>query len=562
VLKVTRHRAGGLRVGRDNHRKVLVLAGAAVLAAMSLAGVTGGALAAGSGKVDPAKLPKSLHGAVETKALTFGTVAPPIVPSVGSVLLDPGPAYAYSTLDRDDYGDGNVNFTMTARGANVDGGPIAGAAMWAPANCDDPNAQLPCALRNPIDPITDPKRESGSPPKQGDVGLETAAGFPFYAEALFPDQPPPAPSRQRVYKCLVNKDANGAQPTQGSAQSFCKQGGDSVPMTAWAEAVGDDVRSEGFSRAEGFASPGIFSVGPSESHSLVQPETDGSLHSMAYSTINSIDIGGGQIRIDQVRSEGDIKSTADKVLNSSGSCTLSGLTIGGQRVQQTSGGEIDASGLKPLLDGVEAATKLRVEITPPKPAQSTTVEGSKHVVSCAGLKIAITDERTQSLVPVCSPASPPQPPPDSGLPPAPSCVPPLGVRYELSFGSLSVQEAVNAFAGGSPDAGGGGAPTSVLGNDLGSNPSVPPDVGTGGLGVGGPAGLAQTPFASPRSVGTGGNGTANVQNAAGIKFVDKNLAEVAALTAGSAAAFGLCVWFLLGVVDSVAKGTPLKLPGL
>lgn len=543
------------------NRKVLVLVGAVALAAMPLAGAAGSALA-DAPRVDPAKLPKSLHGAVETKAFTFGTVLPPTVPAVGSVLLDPGPAYAYATLDRDDYGDGNVNFTMTARGANVDPGTIAAAAMWAAPNCDDPNAQLPCALRNPLDPITDPKRESGTPAKQNDVDLHTAAGFPAYAEALFPDQPG-SPSRQRVYKCVVNKDANGAHPTMGQAQSVCHQGGDSTPLTAWAEAVGDDIRSEGFSRAEGFAAPGMFSVGPSESHSLVEPNADGSVHSTAYSTINSIDIGGGQIKIDQVRSEGDIQATSDKVVNSSGSCTLSGLTIGGQRVQNATGGEFDPSSIQPLLDGVEQATKLKVEIVPTKPVVNATVEGSKHVVSCSGLHIAITDERTQSLVPVCSPASPPSPPPDSGLPPAPQCVPPLGVRYELTFGTLSVQESVNAFAG-APTDGGGGAPTSVLGNDVNANPSVPPAVTSPDLGgPGASPGLAQTPFAAPRSAGRTGNGAANVRNAAGgFKLVGQNLATIAALTAGSAAALGLCVWFLLGVVSSVAKGTPLRLPGL
>jgi hypothetical protein len=187
------------------------------------------------------------------------------------------------------------------------------------------------------------------------------------------------------------------------------------------------------------------------------------------------------------------------------------------------------------------------------------------VVGCAGLHIAITDERTQSLIPVCSPAAPPAPPAGSGVPPVPQCVPPLGVRYELSFGTLSVQESVNAFASSLGDSGGGAA-ASVLGNDVNANPSVPTDVPSSDLGggLGAPTGLAQTPFAPPRSnVGTGGNsGTANVRNAAGIKFVGANLAQIAALTAGAAGALGLCVWFLLGVVDSVAKGTPLKLPGL
>src|SRR5213082_4161626 len=155
---------------------------------MSLAGVMGGALAADSPKIDPAKLPKSIHGAVETKAFTAGTVLPPLVPKAGSILFDPGPAYAYATLDRDDYGEGNINYTMTARGANMDPGTIGAAASWAPANCDDPNAQLPCALRNPTDPIFNMKREAGTPPAPGDIDMNTAAGWPAYAEALFPNQ--------------------------------------------------------------------------------------------------------------------------------------------------------------------------------------------------------------------------------------------------------------------------------------------------------------------------------------------------------------------------------------
>ena len=90
---------------------------------------------------------------------------------------------------------------------------------------------------------------------------------------------------------------------------------------------------------------------------------------------------------------------------------------------------------------------------------------------------------------------------------------------------------------------------------------MPTDVTTGDVGTGAPTSINQTPFAPPRS-SAGGNSSVGVRNAAGIKFVSANLAEIAALTAGAAAALGLCVWFLLGVVDSVAKGTPLKFPGL
>lgn len=539
----------------SRNRKVLVLVGAAVLAGMSLAGVAGGALAADTGKVDLARLPKSMHGAIETKAFTAGTVLPPTVPKAGSVLFDPGPAYAYSTLDRDDYGEGNVNYTMTARGANLDPGTIAaGGVFWPAPDCTGPDApNVPCITQGG-------SLDKGAHPGTGvDTGLETAKGWPMYSEALYPDQPGQT-SNQTAYKCIFTKDVNGAPPTRGNFSDACKSGGDSVPFTSWATAIGDNVTSEAFSRGAGVEAPGVFGIGGSESHSLVQPDANGVLHTSGYATIHSIDIGGGQIKIDQVRSEADVKATSDKLVSATGACTMSGLVIGGQPVAVT-GGEFDPKQVQPLLDGVRTATQLRVEIIPPTGVQKTLVEGAKHVVSCSGLQISITDERASTGI--CSPQSPPSPPPGSGLPPTPQCVPPAGVRYVLSFGSITAQESVNAFAGGSPEAGGGGTPSAVLANDLAANPSVPTDVPTGDLGTGAPTDLAQTPFSPPRSsLGRAGNGTANVRNALGIKFVGKNLAEVAALTAGSAAALGLCVWFLLGVVDSVAKGTPLKLPGL
>ena len=539
-------------VGSRN-RKVLVGVGALALAGMLLAGVVGDALAADS-KIDAAKLPKSIHGAVETKAFTAGTVLPPLVPKVGSILFDPGPAYAYATLDRDDYGEGNVNYTMTARGANLDPGFIAaGGVFWPAPDCTGPDSHnVPCITSGG-------SLDKGKDPGTGvDTGLETAKGWPMYAEALYPDQPG-QPSNQTAYKCIFNKDVNGASPSKGQFSSACQQGGDSVPFTAWATAVGDNVTSEGFSRGAGVAAPGVFSLGSSESHSFVQPGNDGVLHTSGYATIHSIDIGGGQIKIDEVRSSADIKANSDKVVSEDGDCTMSGLTIGGQPVKLT-GGEFDPRAVQPLLDGVKTATQLEVDITPPTGVQKTTVEGAKRVVSCSGLHITITDLRTSTGI--CSPSAPPPPPDGSGLSPVPQCVPPAGVRYELSFGTITAQESVNAFAGPPDSGGGGGAATSVLGNDVSANPSVPAEGPTADLGAGAPTSLSQTPFSPPRSVGRVGNGTQNVRNAAGIKYVTENLAAIAALTGGAAAALGLCVWFLLGVVDSVAKGTPLKLPGL
>ncbi|MCU1448019.1 MAG: hypothetical protein JWP02_189, partial [Acidimicrobiales bacterium] len=325
---------------RMGNRGLLGLVGSVTVAGMLVAGAAGSALAA-DGKVDTSTLSKSLHGAVETKAFTAGTVLPPTVPKIGSLLFDPGPAYAYSTLDRDDYGEGNVNFTMTARAANLDPGTIAaGGVFWPAPDCTGPDSpNVPC--------ITSGGNFGPGNPGTGiDTGLENAKGWPMYSEALYPDQPG-QPSNQSAYKCLFSKDVNGAAPTKGNFSDACKSGGDSVPMTSWATAIGDQVTSEGFSRGGGVAAPGVFGVGVTESHSVVTPEAGKGLHSAGYATVKSIDIGGGQIRVDQVRSEGDIKGTADKVSNASASCTMSGLTVAGKPVAQTTGGELPAQQLQP-----------------------------------------------------------------------------------------------------------------------------------------------------------------------------------------------------------------------
>ena len=107
-------------------RRVAGAAAAVAIVAMVVAGST----AAMSADAAPSGVPASLHGAVETKAMTFGTGVPPSVPSAGGLLVDPGPAYAYVTVDRDEFSGGNVSQTMTARGANLDPGAIAAAALW------------------------------------------------------------------------------------------------------------------------------------------------------------------------------------------------------------------------------------------------------------------------------------------------------------------------------------------------------------------------------------------------------------------------------------------------
>jgi hypothetical protein len=439
-------------------------------------------------------------------------------------------------MDRDDYGGSSVSYTMTARGANLNLGTIALAVIWAAPSCDpaDPSASNgPCVLSGGL----------GTP----NTGLHEAAGFPAYAEALYP--PPPkenGPSRETVYKCLVNKDAPGAAPTTGSAGDICKSS-DAIPATSWAEAIGDTYRSHGFSRAVGFDIPGVLKVAGSESNSDVKALAGGKLSSEGYSVLRDISLAGGQITIDSTRASGKVVSGSDGVADRSAACGFEGLTIAGQRMGID---DLQGGNLKPLLDQVEKNAGFRVEILPPSPVVTEVREGGKQVAECTGIRVFITDMHTGSPVPACGPQVDPT---------IPQCVPALGNRFEFTFGRISVQQSVNKFAG-APDAGAsgivdpglladiGGAPgADVLGTSIAA-PEVPADIGA--------------PSAPAAGGGQPSGSTGTGTYAAAVPAHGRNLALIGALTAASASAIGFVILLLIGVVGALATGKPLRIPGL
>ena len=514
-------------------------AGAAAVAAL----VFGGGLVApvgAAGGIKAEELPKSMHGAVETQALTVAGSLPPTVPALGGILLDPGTAYAYSTLDRDDYGDGSVNYAMTARGSTNNPGTIAAAVIWAAPNCDE-DGNAPCALSGGY----------GTP----NTGLHEAKGFPGYAEALYP--PPPKdtgyPSQERVYKCVLSKDGPGSPPTNGGAQDVCKSS-DGVPLSAWAETIGEEYRATGFSRVVGFDAPGALKVGNSESHSEVKALDGGKLSSVGSSQINDISILDGQIKVRSVSSTATVIASDGKVFDRSADCRFAGLEVGGQEIKMK-GDELPAAQLKPLLDGIEKATHLRVEIDPPTPVVLKTDEGGKEVAACQGMQVKLTDVSQGSPVPVCAPAQPD--------PTVPACVPPLGSRLELSFGKISVQQSVNKLATGL------GAVTDALTGGLAEVGGFPgPADGGGTAAAPSSDGAGTGEIAAPPSAGGGTTQAsrnaapaANQQAATGTVGKLRNAGAIGALTAASAGAIVLCVLLLMGVVDALATGGPFKFPG-
>ena len=511
-------------------------------------------------------LPPSMHGAVETQAITAGNGAL-------SLLVDPGTAYAYSTLDRDDYGNGSVNFSMTARGANLNLGTIAYAVLWPAPDCETRN--VTCVTSGQVIYGNDesPSGYSGPPPN---TGLHEAKGFPLYAEALYP--PPPdggGASQERVYKCVVTKDGPGSPPTNGAQASVCKTS-DSMPMTAWAETIADEVRSTGFSRAEGFDA-GALAVKGSESTSDVRAIGGGLVKSYGASNVYGISMLGGLITIDSVKSTSTIVSSTAGIdpKQTSSSCTFSGLSVAGQNFATTAG-ELADPGLQAALDQVAAQTGYKVEIIAPTDTDVAQVDEGKFVAGCSGLQVKFTDTHTAAPLP-CSPVDPPQAPapPDDSFPAAPyvpSCAPALGNREELSFGRISVQQAVQSLdflggilggdqglaAGGDSAVGGGdfaAAPDAGSGAGAAAGSGTVTDMGGSGLGTG--------------SVSTGKSGKATPGRAtksldytpAALKRVF-NPARIGAATAVAGAGLVFGVLVLIGVVNALAARRPFRLPGL
>jgi len=199
-----------------------------------------------------------------------------------------------------------------------------------------------------------------------------------------------------------------------------------------------------------------------------------------------------------------------------------------------------------------------VKIIPPSPVVLEEREGGKQVASCTGVRIFLTDLNQGSPVPACAPPVDPT---------VPECVPALGNRLELTFGTITVQQAVNDLAGvggglGAVIGGIGEAFDAVSGGGVDSSSSVPSGMGSD-IGAG-----SDAAFAAPPS----GGATQAVPGAAGVAIEGsqlassvgsgRNLGAIGALTALSATALMGAVLGLIGVVNALGNGGRFRLPGL
>src|SRR5581483_9733747 len=284
-----------------------------------------------------------------------------------------------------------------------------------------------------------------------------------------------------------------------------------------------------------------------------------------------INLLGGMITIDHVRSEGTVVSTVDNVETDTASCQVVGLNVLGTPYS-TDAASLASPQLQAALDQIAAQTGYQVVIIPPTGPKLGQVDGGKHVAACDGLEMTFTDTHQQvvplgavssELPPLCADAFIPQAPP--------VCVPALGLRQELSFGRLNVQQAVNAVSllDLNQDL---GVPTV----DVGQPPAGTPATLAEAAGAG--AAAASVPAATDSGAGataiTPATGTGTVRRAARVPAAGTGTYQVAAahkpfntrliggLTGAAVGALVLGVLFLIGVVNALASGRPLRLPGL
>jgi len=512
-------------------RKQLALAVAGVVA-LSVGPLAGGSRAA---TLDPKNLPNAMHASVEDKAIILGTGS-----GAGlAVILDPGPAYSLANIDYSRFADDiPADVAMKARGAILDPGTIGGAVLWAP----------------PAGEFADPDLNSdgkgdrtGGVPCNNDcelapTGMHEAAGFPGYAEAFYPNAN--GIDRQHTAKCLINKDANEANPTGGAIQTACRNDAEATPFYAVADTFIDDLHSRGFSRAAGATASSIISVGASEALSDVRPTTTGKLIARGYAAASNISLANGVVQIGAVRSSAEIDTEpgAGAPDVAKASCTVSGVQVAGVDLPVDAGTQINPNTFKPLHDAA-LARGFDITILPPSKPTITTDQFGKHTATCVGMRVFIDDLSSQ-----------------------------IKGRLEYTFGFIEVKASSNTFQSfetvtDSTDSG-----SSLLGAAISS------DSGIGGVGA--------TPFNSPapsafdtsalsgssssgsstgsntskrRSSGTAVLGAQTARSLGGQKPISKS--TVVALTTGTSAMIGLSVWLLIGVVMALASGTPLRLPG-
>src|SRR5205807_4192612 len=138
----------------------------------------------------------------------------------------------------------------------------------------------------------------------------------------------------------------------------------------------------------------------------------------------------------------------------------------------------------------------------------------------------------------------------------------VGAREEMTIGKISVQESVSndlASAGLTNT-----AAVETGSADTGAAPQVQAATETTPAATDVNAGLP-APYSAPKASNQPTRRRTGLSNTSGgpaFRLTRPNLGLIAGYAAGAAGGLGLCIWLMLGVVSSLAKGTPLRLPGL
>jgi hypothetical protein len=416
---------------------------------------------------------------------------------------------------------------------NTDPGTLAGAALFAAPDCtafsdgNQSSGYPQCALAGGSPEVpppgyfqdsSKPGQSPGKLPGTGtDSGLEVAAGFPGWAEAFYPQ-----PDQRHVVKCAANKDAKDASstcsPSQNAYYADARVNPDNTSAGGMAitaspqgtELTGSSVSSQSSIALD--ASNRLVSIVDSWGAGFAIPGVPGLLIRGYHSIAKTI-------------ADGD-KVTAEA------SCTVD-VNINGQAV--------DPSQATALINALPKSPNVAVHFEPPSPPIITQSSAGGKSAACTGAQLTATFPTTNQSGTI-----------QNGT-----------VRYILgqSFATSSQQSNAPTFDFGNSTGGvtGAGPGSVATGTASGGTPQLAgggsPIGGLGSASAAAPALSGAGPSTSSRPGGTGGAAPASLVKPA-------NGTALGMLAAGTVLAIALGGWLAVGVVQSLSKGTGLKLPGL
>jgi hypothetical protein len=388
--------------------------------------------------------------------------------------VTPRTAYSFAKLGSVRSLSGERGFDLEARGANDQYQGFEGAVLFA-----------------------------GGMPTNGN-------NLPGYAQAFFPT---PDGFSTIAEKCATNQ-------TEAREAPECR---DQDGPYALARVVPDQTKPvvEGIGRNQGNEDGG-----DARSHSLVEPQPDGSVRGFQSNSGSDQAVPGTPITVDSYVAEQTVMTTIGQAVTD---IRCAGkVSVGGQPVN-------DDKQLQQALAPLTVASDLRVRYEPPTKPEIQQLFGGALQATCRGPRFTVFSGAQGGT----------------------------GTTYTFgyTFAAVGVTENVEGFGGGDGAGviGGGlsGPPAGPADLDTGSSGSSP--IGSGGAGDPVASPPEEAPADAPEDAAAPPLASEPASNDLIRRAIDST--PIGLLTGAAAALLPLGIWLLLGVTGSLARGLPsLRLP--